>query len=80
MTFKDWFEKEFKFPYDPRIEAFKNIFNLDKVEGMRVGYEVAQEQGICIHDGQKLLCEYILNNDKGISDNTRQILELFVGK
>lgn len=79
MTFEKWFESKFSFPYDTSLEAFGNIFNIDKVEGMKIGYEAAQTQGIRIHDGQKLLAKLILDNDKGINENTRQILELFLG-
>lgn len=43
MTFEDWFEDKFKFPYDPENEAFKNIFNVEKVEGMRIGWSAAKE-------------------------------------
>lgn len=34
--------------------------------------------GIKTHDGQKLLVQYILDTDSGLSENSRKILEEFI--
>lgn len=34
--------------------------------------------GIKNHDGQKLLIQYVLNTDSGLSENTRTILESLI--
>lgn len=38
------------------------------------------EAGIRYHDGQKLMLEYILDNDAGISENTKIILKTLLEK
>ena len=38
------------------------------------------ESGIKNQDGQKLLVKHILDTDKGISENTRTILEMLIGE
>lgn len=37
-----------------------------------------QNKGIKAHDGQKLLVQHILDNDKGLSDSSRMILEKLI--
>ncbi len=39
------------------------------------GWYAAQALGIKIHDGQKLLVQHILDTEKGLSENSRKILE-----
>lgn len=66
MTFEKW--------YNARLD--KEL--IDKKSAM-FAFNWAQDKGIRIHDGQKILVKYILDNDKGINENARQILELFLG-
>jgi hypothetical protein len=40
-----------------------------------VWFEALLNAGIKNHDGQKLLLKYILDNDSGISENSREILK-----
>ena len=41
-------------------------------------FQAAQTLGIKNHDGQKLLVQHILDNDKGLSDSSRVILEKLI--
>ena len=41
-------------------------------------FQAGQAQGIKAHDGQKLLVQHILDNDKGLSDSSRMILEKLI--
>ena len=38
-------------------------------------FEALLDAGVKNHDGQKLLLQYILDNDSGISETSRKILE-----
>jgi hypothetical protein len=41
-------------------------------------FQAAQTLGIKAHEGQKLLVQHILDNDKGLSDSSRVILEKLI--
>lgn len=41
-------------------------------------FQSVLDAGIKNHDGQKLLLKYILDNDQGISENSRTILKMML--
>ena len=67
MTFDEWY------------------YSLDELDQCQISYAdafsgwvAAQALGIKNHDGQKLLVQHILDNDKGLSDSSRVILEKLI--
>lgn len=64
MTFEDWF--------DSLTWSEREV--IDEYSAAQAWYD-AVERGIKNHDGQKLLVQHILDNDKGLSDTSRVILE-----
>lgn len=65
MTFDEW--------YEGRADKF-----LIERRSAEVAFDWAQSRGIQIHAGQKLLVQHILDNDKGLSDSSRVILEKLI--
>lgn len=67
MTFDDWWETLTGFE-----QAQRHHYDV------MIGWEACQMFGIKAHDGQKLLVQHILDNDKGLSDSSRVILEKLI--
>lgn len=67
MTFDQWWETLTGFD-QTRIDYYDAF----------TGWEACKEFGIKSHDGQKLLVQHILDNDKGLSDSSRMILEKLI--
>ena len=65
MNFNEWFVD--------RADKF-----LIERQSAEVAFDWAQSRGIQIHAGQKLLVQHILDNDKGLSHNSRVILEKLI--
>lgn len=65
MNFNEW--------YEGRADKF-----LIERRSAEVAFDWAQSRGIQIHDGQKLLVQIVLDNDKGLSDTSRVILEKLI--
>lgn len=73
MTFDEWFEAKYYMPasyHGLMSDSVKTLRN-----GFSAGYEQGRKDGVKNHDGRVLLIEFILDNDAGISDTTKIILE-----
>lgn len=66
-------------PYD-EIEKLQSLLNASRtsLDNCALWIENLQTMGIKAHDGQKLLVQHILDNDKGLSDSSRVILEKLI--
>lgn len=67
MIFEDWF--------DSLTWSERDV--IDEYSAAQ-GWYAAVEKGIKNHDGQKLLVQIVLDNDKGLSDSSRMILERLI--
>ena len=64
-------------PYTGQSEAEIKLRKYLKGLGLSAK-DFTESKGIKNHDGQKLLVQHILDNDKGLSDSSRVILEKLI--
>ena len=68
--------------YNPHaeVERLESLLRASRVslDNCALWIENLQTMGIKAHDGQKLLVQHILDNDKGLSDSSRVILEKLI--
>jgi hypothetical protein len=66
-------------PYD-EVERLQSLLRATQVslDNCELRIENLQRLGIKSHDGQKILVQHILDNDEGLSDNSRIILEKLI--
>lgn len=74
MTFDDWFEEKYA-GLPTHYHGLDSLYTKGMRSGYNAGYEQGRKDGVKNHDGRVLLIEFILDNDAGISDTTKIILE-----